>query len=68
MRLLLTLRELNAILTESNPEVQKTLIFSKSREGTAEFSRATRFSNTYVSHSTAHKSRGIPVSDLKTLS
>ena len=40
--------ELNIILTESKPEVQKTLICSKSREGTAESSRATKFSNTSV--------------------
>ena len=45
---LLTLSESNAILTESKPEVQKTMICSKSREGTAESSGATRFSNTSV--------------------
>ena len=47
-RHLLTLSELNTILTESKPEVQKTLICSKSREGTAESSGATRFSNASV--------------------
>ena len=41
-RLLLTLSESNTILTESKPEVQKTLICSKSRVGTAESSEATR--------------------------
>ena len=46
--LLLTMSESNTILTESKPEVQKTLICSKSREGTAESSGATRFSNTSV--------------------
>ena len=35
-------------LTESKAEVQKTLIYSKSREGTDEFSGAIRFSNTFV--------------------
>ena len=40
-RLLSTLRESNTILTESN----ETLICSKSREDTAEFSGAARFSN-----------------------
>ena len=45
---LLTLSESNAILTESKPEVQKTMICSKSREGTAESSGAIRFSNTSV--------------------
>ena len=40
--------ESNTILMESKPEVQKTLICSKSREGTAESGRATRFSNTSV--------------------
>ena len=45
---LLTLSESNAILTESKPEVQKTMICSKSREGKAESSGATRFSNTSV--------------------
>ena len=44
----LTLTVSNTIIMESNPEVQKTLICSKSREGTAEFSGATRFSNTSV--------------------
>ena len=34
--------ESNTILTESKPEVQKTFICSKSREGTAESSEATR--------------------------
>ena len=38
----------NTILTESKQEVQKTLICSKSREGTAECSGVTRFSNTPV--------------------
>ena len=33
---------------ESELEVQKTLICLRSREGTAESSRATRFSNTFV--------------------
>ena len=40
--------ESNTTLTKSKPEVQKTLICSKSREGTAESSAATRFSNTSV--------------------
>ena len=40
--------ESNTILTESKLKVQKILIFSKSREGTAESSGATRFSNTSV--------------------
>ena len=40
--------ETNTILTESKPEVQKTLISSKLTEGTAESSGATRFSNTSV--------------------
>ena len=40
--------ESNTILTESKPKVQKILICSKSREGTAESSGATRFSNTSV--------------------
>ena len=35
-------------LTESKPEVQKTLIYSKSREGTDEFIGAIRFSNSFV--------------------
>ena len=43
-----TMSESNTILTESKPKVQKILIFSKSREGTAESSGATRFSNTSV--------------------
>ena len=47
-RLLLTLSESNTILTESKPAVQKTLICSKSTEGTAESSGARRFSNTSV--------------------
>ena len=47
-RLLLTLSEPNTILTKSKLKVQKTLIFSKSRESTAESSGATRFSNTFV--------------------
>ena len=42
------LSESNRILTESKPEVQKVLICSKSIESTAEFKRATRFSNTSV--------------------
>ena len=33
---------------ESKPKIQKTLICSKSREGTAEYSGATRCSNTSV--------------------
>ena len=45
-RLLLTLSESNTVLTESKPEVKKTLIRAKSKEGTAESSGATRFSNT----------------------
>ena len=45
-RLLLTMSELNTILTESKPEVKKTLIYSKSTEGTAEASGETRFSYT----------------------
>ena len=40
--------ELSTIQRESKPKVQKTLICSKSREGTAESSGATRFSNTSV--------------------
>ena len=40
--LLLTLSESNTILTESKPEVKKTLICSKSKEGTAESSWSTR--------------------------
>ena len=40
--------ESNTILTESKPEVQETLICSKSREGAAESSGAPRFSNTSV--------------------
>ena len=47
-RLLLTLSESNTILTESKMEVQKTLVCSKSREGTAESSGARRFSNTFI--------------------
>ena len=47
-RFLLTLSESNTILTESKPEVQKTLISSKSIEGTLESSGATRFSKTSV--------------------
>ena len=47
-RLLLTLSESNTILTESKPEAQKKLICSKSREGKAESSGATRFSNSSV--------------------
>ena len=47
-RLLLTLSESNTILTESKMEVQKTLVCSKSREGTAEYSGARRFSNTFI--------------------
>ena len=47
-RLLQTLNESNAILTESKPKVQKILICSKSREGTAESSGAARISNTSV--------------------
>ena len=47
-RLLLTLTESNTILTKSKPHVQKTLICSKSGQGTAESSGATRFSNTSV--------------------
>ena len=38
---LLTMSESNTILTESKPEVQKTLIYSKLREGTAESSGIT---------------------------
>ena len=38
----------NRILTESKPEVQKTLICSGSREDTAESSGATRFSETLL--------------------
>ena len=45
---MLTLSESNTIPTESKPDVKKTLICSKSRKGTAESSRATRFSNTSV--------------------
>ena len=105
-RFLLTLSESNTVLTESKLEVQKTLICSNSREGSAESSGATRFSNTFVdvqqiivtnvqngkllqanvrnkirhkkailcrslpkvfSKGTAHESRRIPVSNLKTL-
>ena len=47
-RLLLTLSESNTVLTKIKPEVQKILICSKSREGTAQSSGATRFSNTSV--------------------
>ena len=50
-RLLLTLSKSSTILTESKPEVQKILICSKSIEGTAESSGATRFSNTSVKSS-----------------
>ena len=46
--LLLTLSESNTMLTQSKSEVQKTLICSKSREGAAKSSGATRFSNTSV--------------------
>ena len=46
--LLLTLIESNRILTESKPEVQKTLLCSKSIESTAESKGATRFSITSV--------------------
>ena len=42
------LSESSTILTESKPEVPKTLSCSKSREGTVESSGATRFSNTSV--------------------
>ena len=45
---MLTLSESNTTLTKSKPEVQKTLICSESREGTAESSGATRFSSTSV--------------------
>ena len=38
--------ESNTILTESNPEIQKPLIYSKSIEGTAEASEETMFSYT----------------------
>ena len=100
------IQESKRILTESKPAVQKMLICSKSREGTAESKGATRFSNASVdvqqiivtnarngkycnqtcetksgikatlcgrrlkvfSESTAHESRRIPVSNLKTLS
>ena len=44
-RLLLTISESNTIQTEPTPEVQKTLICSKSREDTAESSGATRLSS-----------------------
>ena len=44
---LLTLSELNKILTESKLEVQKMLIWSKSRESTSESNRQ-HFSNTSV--------------------
>ena len=47
-RLLLTLTESNTILTKSKPNEKKTLICSKSGQGTAESSGATRFSNTSV--------------------
>ena len=40
--------ESNIILTESKPEVPKMLICSKSREITAEYKQAIRFSNTSV--------------------
>ena len=50
-RLLLTLSKLNTILTGSKPEVQKTLICSKSIEGTAESSGVTSLSNTSVKSS-----------------
>ena len=40
--------ESNKTLKKSKPEVQKTLICSKAREGTAESSGGTRFSNTSV--------------------
>ena len=40
--------ESNIILTESKPEVQKMLICSKSRESTAEYKQAIRFSNASV--------------------
>ena len=46
--ILLTLSQSNTILTESKQEVQKTLICSKSREGTAESNGAKRFRNTSV--------------------
>ena len=46
--ILLTLSESNIILTESKPEIKNALICSKSREGTAESSGATRFSKTSV--------------------
>ena len=46
--LLLTLSESNTILRESKPEVRKTLTCSKSREGTAESTGATRLNNTSV--------------------
>ena len=44
----MTLSKSNKILPESKPEIQKSLICSKSRESTAESSRATRFSSTSV--------------------
>ena len=44
----MTLRESNRILTESKPEVQKTLICSKSRESTAESSGGIGFSTISV--------------------
>ena len=47
----MTLSESNTILTESKPDVKKTLICSKSKEGTAESSGATRFSNTLLAFS-----------------
>ena len=46
--LLLILSQSNTILTKSKPEVQKTLIFSKSREDTPKFCGAARFSYTSV--------------------
>ena len=42
------LKESNTMLTESKPEVKKALICSKSKEGTAEYNGATRFSNISV--------------------
>ena len=44
----MTLSKSNKILPESKPEIQKSLICSKSRESTAESSGVTRFSNTSV--------------------
>ena len=43
-----TLSESNTTSAEAKPEVQKTLICSKSREGAAESSGATRLRNTSV--------------------